>query len=306
MQSLRTFAKCCLIASWLSPLRAVAADTAHVVNRCPRLTSEQYEELDARVLLLLKADSGARALPAVVCTPERAWVEWDDQRHAIVGRAPLVDEVVDVIETQLNGSSARRVEDEAVAAGEPTLQRGGGVAPPLPSVVQPADRVALRPADAKGGGIALGVETELASDSIAMTTGPAFDFAASVGPVLIGGRESIRFTLSGRRVSFMDFQLLVGYGAPFDPSKRFGIALRGGPEWMVAYPEGNSGQAAVVPVIDLGLRVAHHWGPLGVWLGVDARWRVSRLSLRSRSDLVANDLSGSLTLGAAFVDWSRK
>lgn len=124
--------------------------------------------------------------------------------------------------------------------------------------------------------------------------------------MLIGGRESIRFALSGRSVSFMDFQLLVGYGAPFDPGQRFGVVLRSGPEWMVAYPEGNSGQAAVVPVIDLGLRVAHHWGPIGLWVGIDARWRLARLALRARSDLVANDLSGSLTVGAAFVDWSRK
>jgi hypothetical protein len=61
-----------------------------------------------------------------------------------------------------------------------------------------------------------------------------------------------------------------------------------------------------VPVVDLGLRVAHHWGPVGIWLGLDARFRLSRLALHSRSDLVANDVGGSLTLGAAFVDWSRK
>ena len=287
--------------------QAASADTAHVVNRCSRLTRDEYEELDARVLLLLKAESTARPLPAVVCNDQAAWVEWDNERYALAGRVSLVEEAVVAIETRLYGDAgASRVEDEAIASGQPVLGSGAGVAPPLPSVLQPADRVALRPADAKGGGIALGLETELASDTIAMSMGPAFDFAASVGPVLIGGRESIRFTLAGRRVSFMDFQLLVGYGAPFDPSKRFGVALRGGPEWMVAYPEGNSGQAAVVPVVDLGVRVAHHWGPVGAWLGIDARWRLSPLSLRSRSDLVANDISGSLTVGAAFVDWSRK
>jgi hypothetical protein len=278
-----------------------------VVNRCPKLSHEEYEELDARVLLLLRGDSGGRSLPAVVCSEQAAWVEWEDERYAIVGRAPLVDEVVDVIEAHLQAApGAQGMEDEAVAAGQPVLERGRGTMPRPPSVVQPADRVALRPADARGGGIALGIETELASDTIGVASGPAFDFAASIGPVLVGGRESIRFTLSGRRVSFMDFQLLVGYGAPFDPSKRFGLALRGGPEWMVAYPEGNSGQAAVVPVVDLGLRVAHHWGPFGVWLGLDARLRLSRLALRSRGELIANDLSGSLTLGAAFVDWSKK
>lgn len=296
-----------MVVGLLSLTPRVAAQTAHVVNRCPRLTDEQYEELDARVQLLLRADSGARSLPTVVCTPRSSWVEWEGERYALVGRAPLVDEVVDVIEAQLNGEPvARRVEQEAISAGQPVLERGSGTPPPPPAVVQPADRVAVRPADAKGGGIALGVETELASDTVAIATGPAFDFAASVGPILIGGRESIRFTLSGRSVSFMDFQLLVAYGAPFDPSKRFGLALRSGPEWMVAYPEGNSGQATVVPVVDFGVRVAHHWGPFGVWLGLDTRFRLSRLALRSQGELIANDVSGSLTVGAAFVDWSRK
>ncbi|RYZ02126.1 MAG: hypothetical protein EOO73_32920 [Myxococcales bacterium] len=306
MSRRRIFALGLLATGGLCATHAVAAEPAHVVNRCPRLESEDYEELDARVLLLLEGESGARSLPSVVCTASAAWVEWNGERDAIVGRAPLVDEVVGLIEARLYREARARVEEEALASGEPVLAAGAGSSPPLPSTVRPADRVAVRPADARGGGIALGMETELASDTIATTAGPAFDFAASVGPVLIGGRESIRFALSGRSVSFMDFQLLVGYGAPFDPGQRFGVVLRSGPEWMVAYPEGNSGQAAVVPVIDLGLRVAHHWGPIGLWVGIDARWRLARLALRARSDLVANDLSGSLTVGAAFVDWSRK
>ncbi len=301
-----------LAAGGLSASLTAAAQPRHVVNRCPRLTSEEYEELDARVLLLLKAESGARSLPAVVCTSQAAWVEWESKRYPLLGRASLVDEAVDLIEMQLHDAERRadadpkRAEDAAVAAGEPMLERGNGEAPPLPSVVQPADRVALRPVDARGGGIALGMETELASDTVGIASGPAFDFAASVGPLLVGGREAIRFTLEGRSVSYMDVQLLVAYGAPFDPAKRFGVVLRSGPEWMVAYPEGNSGQAAVVPVIDVGLRVAHHWGPVGIWLGVDARIRLSELALRSQSVLVANDVGGSLTLGAAVVDWSRK
>lgn len=304
--------RCSLFAGCLSLSPVAATQSAHLVSRCARLSSEEYEELDARVLLLLEGDPRERTLPTVVCTPQASWVEWDGERFAIVGRAPLVDEVVDVIESHLHRderqdeASSRRVEDEAVAAGQPMLERGTGDAPPPAAVGQPADRVARRPSDARGGGIALGIETELGSDTIDATVGPAFDFAASIGPVLVGGREAIRFTVGGRSVSFMDFQLLVGYGAPFDPSKRFGVVLRSGPEWMVAYPEGNSGQAAVVPVVDLGLRVAHHWGPVGVWLGLDARLRLSRLSLRSQSELIASDVGGSLTLGAAFVDWSRR
>jgi hypothetical protein len=289
---------------WLAGSPATAAERAHVGNRCPRLSSEEYEELDARVLLRLQAESAVTSLPTVVCTSEAAWVEWDDARYEILSGAPLVDEVIDSIEVHLRkapGTTASTTAPQSVAP-----ERGPAAAPPKRGVPKPADRIAVNPEHARGGGISLGIETELPSEGIAVSSGPAFDFAASVGPVLIGGRESIRFTLAGRRVSFMDVQLLIGYGAPFDPSKRFGIVLRGGPEWMVVYPEGNSGQTAVAPVVDLGLRVAHHWGALGVWLGVDARARLSTLVLRSRDELMANDLSGSVTLGAAFVDWSRK
>jgi len=296
-------------ASWSA---VAAAETQHVDNRCARLSDAEYEELDARILLLLRAESEARPPPAVVCTAQGAWLEWQGRRIPIVGRAPLVEEVVDLVEGQLHGeqrateADPKTTEDAAVAAGQPMLERGAGTAPPLPAAGQPADRVALRPVDARGGGIAFGIETELPSDTIDAAVGPVFDFAASVGPLLLGGREAVRFTLSGRRVSYMDFQGLIAYGAPFDPDKRFGVVVRAGPEWMVAYPEGNSGQAAVVPVTDIGLRVAHHFGSVGVWLGVDAHVRLDDLSLRSKSALIANDVGGSFTLGAAFVDWSRK
>lgn len=288
------------------------AESTHVENRCPQLSSEAYEELDARLQLLLQSEGDLRPLPAVVCIRAGSWVEWDGHRFLIVGRAPLVDEVVDIIEGQLHGasrqhdSSPKTTEDAAVAAGQPMLQRGSGAPPAPPEVRQPADRVAVRPSDARGGGISLGVETELPSGTIDAAMGPAFDFAASVGPVLVGGREAIRFSVSGRRVSFMDFQAAVAYGAPLVPGARLGAVARFGAEWMVAYPSGDSGQAAVVPLADVGLRVAHSFGSLGLWFGLDAHLRLAELSLRSQSPLVANDVGGSFTLGVAFVDWSRK
>jgi hypothetical protein len=104
----------------------------------------------------------------------------------------------------------------------------------------------------------------------------------------------------------MDFQATAAYGAPFDPDARFGAVVRFGAEWMVAYPEGNSGQAAVVPVTDVGLRVASSMGMVRLWLGLDAHFRLSPLLLRSRGVLRANDVGASFTLGVAFVDWSRR
>src|SRR4051812_42837920 len=136
---------------WSPPCQAAPS---HVENRCPRLSTSAFEELDARILLLLKSAGGTRPLPAIICNDLGSWVEWGGKRFAILGRAPMVDEVVDIVEAELHGAdtSAKAVEDSAVAAGEPVLERGAGAAPPLPSTVQPADRVAARAADARGGG----------------------------------------------------------------------------------------------------------------------------------------------------------
>lgn len=287
----------------------------HVQNRCPRLNGRAYDELDARVQLLLKSEneSTARSLPGVVCEGKAAWVEWDGQRFDIVGRAPLVDEVVDIIEAQLhdaqrkNDADLKTQEDAAVAAGQPMLQRGTGAPPPPPSTTQAADRMAVRGEAARGGGISLGIEVEAPSHKgISVASGPVFDLGASVGPLILGGREAIRFSLSGRSVSFMDFQGAIGIGAPFDPGSRFGAVVRFGAEWMVAYPEGNSSQAVVTPVVDVGLRVAQPLGRFSLWLGVDGHGRLGELKLMSRSTVRANNVGVSLTLGCAFVDWSRK
>lgn len=289
-----------------------AAKGGHVENRCPRLSAGDYEELDARVLLLVESEGGSSDLPAVVCTATGAWVEWGGQRFDVVGRGALVDEVVDIVEAQLHAAERqadadpKTAEASAVAAGEPMLQRGNGPAPAPPATAQPADPIAKRAEDARGGGISAGFETELVSDSIGIAMGPVFDFAASVGPILLGGREAFRFTTQGRQVVLMDFEGALAYGAPFNPDARFGAVARLGAEWMVAYPEGNSGQAAVAPVAELGLRVAHSFGLVGLWFGIDGRMRMQSLSLQSRGKLATNDVSGSLTIGVVFVDWSRK
>jgi len=299
-------------ASGLLGAGEVCAENAHVANRCPRLSAETYEELDARVLLLLKTEGQARSLPAVVCNSERAWLEWDGRHFEIVGRGSMADEVVDIVEGELHGAERRTdadpktAEASAVAAGEPMLVRGNGSAPTPPASGRRADPLAKRAVDARGGGICTSVETELPSKTIGVATGPAFDFANSVGPLLVGGREAFRFTLYGREVAFMDFEGALGIGAPLDPDARFGAVLRFGAEWMVAYPEGNSGQAAVVPVLELGGRVAHNFGLVSIWGGLDARLRLQTLSVHSTSWLIANDVGASLSVGVAFVDWSRK
>ena len=285
---------------------------AHVENRCSRLSIADYEELDARIQLLLKSERSEGPPPAVVCNAQSAWVEWNGQRFAITGRAPMVDEVVDIVEGQLHDdersaeANPKSAEDRAVAAGQPMLEAGAGAPPPPPPVAQPAAPRAARATDARGGGVSISIENELPGGSLPYAIGPAIDFGAFAGPLLIGGREAFRLTTSGRQLALMDFEGSVGIGAPFNPDARFGAVLRFGAEWMVAYPEGNSGQAAVTPEVDLGARVAHNFGWVGLWFGVDGRYRLRSLALHAREQLVARDIGVSLSVGVAFVDWSRK
>jgi hypothetical protein len=275
---------------------AAAASLAHVENRCERLSAAEYEELDARIQLLLHSQLPARPLPAIVCDLETAWLEWEGKLYRILGRAPLVEEAVDIVESQLHDAERRpeaytqAQEDAAVAAGEPFLKS------------EPARRTRRRWLP-EGGGVTIGLESELQSDSAGPSMGPAFDFGGSVGPLLLGGREAFRFGLGGRNVLFMDFEGAIAYGAPFDPDQTFGGVLRFGAEWLVYYPDDVTAQATVAPILSLGLRAAKNLGFVSPWVGIDARFRLQRLEL---SDVAASDISGSLTIGVRFIDWSGK
>jgi hypothetical protein len=308
-------AQACVLAGLACVLfapRSLAA-AARVENRCPRLTAAEYEELDARVQLLLKSEGEQRSPPAVVCSDEGTWVEWNGQRLRVLGRAAIVDEVVDIIEAQLHDAERKAeadpktTESQAIADGQPMLEQGSETPPPAPSLGRPADPRATRAVDARGGGVAVALEAEIPTKALPWVVGPAFDFGTSAGPLVLGGREAFRTTTSGRRqIVFMDFEGSINYGAPLNPDKVFGATLRFGAEWMIAYPQGNSGQSAVTPTIDAGLRFAHNFGLVGLWVGGDARFRLKQLSLFLRDKLVADDVGASLSLGVAFVDWSRK
>lgn len=290
---------CAALAACLSA-RAAGAQPRHVENLCPRLSKEEYDELDARLQLLLGSEEPAGPLPAIICEGDRAWVQWRGQRLRILGRGTLVDEAVDVIEAQLHGADrgsaadARAMEDSAVAAGEPVLR----------DPTRPTRRP--RSQGRAGGGTAVGIETELPAASLPLMLGPAFSFAGSVGPIQVGGREAFRFSLGELNALLMDFEGLIAYGAPIDFDKRFGVEARFGAEWLVLYPAGEYALATVAPIASVGLRAAENFGWLNLWIGVDARFRLSSLALPADGLVTAADVSTSFTIGAAYAVWTRK
>lgn len=240
--------------------RTAAAQSHHVGNECPRLTAAEYDELDARVLLLLGSRHDTRRLPVVGCDERRAWLEWAGRRRPLPGRAPIADEALDALE------DAQR--EEAAVDALANL--------PEPPPVPPESRWRARARRAQGGGVAMGVEIELGN---AASIGPGFDLAMSVGPVLLGVREVFRIATTGADGAFLDVQALLAYGAPLRPRAPLGAVARFGGECFAATTRGGTTRAECISLLDVGGRLAFGVGATAFWLGVDARLRFSRFTI---------------------------
>jgi len=278
-----------------------------LVNRCPRLSSQEYDEIDARVQLLLEGEALSRTPPVLVCTPSESWLEWDARRFVLPRRAPLTDEVVDAVEQHLQETPPTPSGDDSSPAAEtgpaPLETAAGAVTPAPRPTAEPRPRSVLpRRESGLGGGLLVSMETELPQGALGYTLGPAFDFGARVGPLILGGREALRSTVADHQVFFMDLEGSVAYGAPLDRKHSIGAVLRAGAEWMIA----SAGETQVTPDLDLGLRAGHSFGVVGLWVGVDARWRLMDLTVHPRETLSANDLSTSLSVGFSFADWPER
>lgn len=284
-----------------------AYGAGRLVNRCPRLSTQEYDEIDARVQLLLESEALSRALPVLVCTASGSWLEWDARRFILPGRAPLTDEVVDAVEQHLQEKPPTPGADESSRTREAVPAPSETPPPAVTPVARPAadqrPRSVAPPRDSRlGGGLLVSMETELPQGSLGYTLGPAFDFGANFGPLILGGREALRSTVADHQVFFMDLEGSVAYGAPLDRKRPVGAVLRAGAEWMIA----SAGETQVAPELDLGLRAGHSFGVVGLWVGVDARWRLMDLTVHPHETLSANDLSASLSIGFSFADWPER
>jgi hypothetical protein len=289
----------CVISAGASLALPRAAE-AHVDNRCPGMASADYDELDARVMLLLTAGRSTRPLPSVVCSAQATWVEWDGRRFDVTGRLPLADEVVDIIESAL-------ASDAPASLGGRKLD-----VPPLlpPPEARPdlrvtfIERVRRARTPRSGGGVALALENELPA-ALSAALGPSFEFGTSVGPFVLGAREAFRFATSGPRIVLMDFEAALSYGAPLQLSQPFGVVTRFGAACMWAYRR-VSAPAQCAPTAALGVRAARGFGNTAVWIGLDARWRMATLRVGGQDAVTANDIAASFSLGVSFLDLKRR
>jgi hypothetical protein len=310
------------MALWfLVPSLADAAGV-RVENRCPRLSSSAFQELEARIELLLRAARESGTRPAIVCTEARAWIEWRGEALDVDAGTALEEAFFARFQERLaHGAPATQEGDRSGETPDGSVAEPAGAAEPprapspspsprataAPAGV-PADPVATRAADARGGGVAISASGEAPSSKVGVALGPAFDFGVVMGPVWLQGREAFRFARApGRTLLFMDVQVGLGIGAPLNPDARFGGLARVGAEWLIAYPEGASTQSTAAPSVDLGLRIAERFGSMPLWLGADVHARLGRLQIQvQNSPATAARLTLLLHVGVAFVDWSRK
>lgn len=288
---------------------SAGAQSPQVENRCPRLSAAGYEELDARVQLLLKSEGQESQPLVVVCDAQAASVIWHGQRFELTGTGPIEDEVVAIVERELHREQQSAPPEPAprehasAASARPPIDSG----PPPKPQPQPADPRAKRPQDARGGGVAGGVELEPQSTKMGVLVGPIFDFGTPIGPAMLNVREAFRLSGTSPTIALVDLQAGVGIGAPFDPGSTFGVVARFGAEWMIAYSDGNSDQTSAVPKAALGFRVAQAFTQFSIWAGVDGQFRFGEQDLHTSEGVInAKEVTGTVTLGVAYIDWSRK
>ncbi len=285
-------------AAFAVPTSALA-DEARIDSRCPRLSAPELDELNARVMLRLAAAPQPHAPPVVVCTAESSWLEWEGRRLELPGRTGLVDEVVEVVDLALQPDAPVSVAERPTPAPAPPR---ASPAPP-PADLRPAQTATPR-ATRNRGGIAVGFESELPSHHVGSAFGPSFDEGLNVGPLSVGARQAFRFTTTRPQVSFMDFEGTIGLGAPLRKGEPLGAVARFGVECLVGHPRGKA-EVGAAPVLSLGLRAARDFDVVGLWLGVDARLRLSTLSAGSLDPIVASQLTASLSVGVSFLDSTR-
>jgi len=286
-------AACVVGSSALPPLASASQDAE---KGCPSLTPSDYDELNARLLLRLATAPAAHSLPTLVCDESGARVEWEGRRAELPNRERLVDEVLEVVEAMLDA-------DAAPSAPAPARRPSIAEEPAPDRTSAPAPRA--RPAPpANRGAIALGLETELPSHEIGTTLGPVFEEGVNLSALTLGAREAFRFALTDPQVSFMDFEALLAFGAPLRQSEPLGFAARLGVECLVAHPRGVLSVAAA-PLAGLGLRAARDFEAVGIWLGVDARLRLTPLRAGEGEPIRASDVTTSFSFGVTFLDSPR-
>jgi len=116
------------------------------------------------------------------------------------------------------------------------------------------------------------------------------------------GAETARFGSDGERTTMnLGAELGVGFGAPYARGALLGLALRGYSDWLIGYTrDATIARTFWSPGLALGLRAALN-APFVPWIGIDGRWRLSRLKLTYNDAPPLPQLTAMLTIGLAYL-----
>jgi hypothetical protein len=290
------------LAAALALTATLPAFATEVAVRCKRLSSEQSDELIARIRLSIhSAEPGSQ--------PERVSVECDAREAQVLWEVPptellevdegtgLVEGVLDAVERRLASSAAPR---EARPLPPPTPAEQPDLTRPRRRRVPLAER---RPH--RAGGLGMGGAVEPMPESGQWSIGPRLDIGVGIGPAVALATEGFRLAVGGEHSAFIfDVAIGGGWGAPFDPDRMFGIAALAGIEYFSATRADsgpNSSQTLATATFTLGPRLALPVGPGAVWMGVDGRYRVDPPELGAPFDVGLARFSVVVSLGAMLL-----
>lgn len=267
---------------------AVAEELAVSIH-CVRFDSEQRQELDARVRLLVHgapAPTPASVLVSCEGAASSVTLHFIDQERTQtvpIGGDPI-EGVLSTVERLLGerpaSSEPRTSASETSAANRERTSPPPSKDPkPLPiaeATVTHADEPPPKAGPSRTiGGAGLGVSVEPWPDPAGVAGGPRLDFAWGAGSWAATSFESLRFgsTPDARLLAF-DALVGVAWGAPF-AAQRPGAVLALGGEWFsaAASAEPTGQRTASTFIVDFGLRWGETLGPGVLWLGADARFR---------------------------------
>jgi hypothetical protein len=293
------------LAAALALTATLPAFATEVGVRCKRLTPEQRDELIARIRLSIhSAEPGSQ--------PERVNVECSESEAQVLWELPptellevdeatgLVEGVLDAVERRLASSSVPRQARAAsvpppTPAEQPDLSR-----PPRPPPLPPSERRKHR-----AGGLGIGGALDFMLETGQVAFGPRLDLGVGIGPAVALATEGFRIVAGGAHSAFIfDVAIGGGWGAPFDPDRTFGLAALVGMEYFSATRADSvnpSTQAQPTATFTLGPRVAVPVGPGAFCVGVDGRYRASRLEAGDPVDVVLPQFSVIVTVGATLL-----
>jgi hypothetical protein len=273
---------------------ALPAHAQRIERDCSRLAVHQWEELEARLRVLLAGHEAQALSVNLRCDELSAAVALSDVAGTgelpIADAGDLVEGTLSVVEAELARRAAgpSSEPESAVGQGESqtkpaTLEHEtpelGDPAPPTPAPANAAPRTESASTSLSGGiGLSLGAETWR---SATPALGPRLQIALGRGELCVVAVESLAFgRLEPYSALSFSTELGLSWGAPFAAAMPLGAKVLVGYEWLsAAENEAAPAQTSGVMTIALGVQGALNAGPVSLWAGPDLRVRLARSEL---------------------------